>query len=180
MVKLSAYSPSKSPPFSLFIPPNSIRISPAFTPYTPSWLSCARWWSAVSSFAPPVGSVFAATPRVLLCLLPTGSPMTPASWGVRRMPFGYFCVVQSSAISRRASSFQWLNSRRIRRVNPRLFLCLFPRIVFGYPPPLHPTLPLGCLVHGGGPPCPPLLHPLVLYSRLPREFFYVYYPRGPR
>ena len=94
------------------------------TPYAPSWLSCARRWSAVSSFAPPVGSVFAATPRVLLCLLPTGSPMTPASWGVRRMSFGYFWVVQTSAISRRASSCQWLNPRRIRRVNPRLF-CLF-------------------------------------------------------
>ena len=94
----------------------------------------------MSSFAPPVGSVFAATPRVLLCLLPTGSPMTPASWGVRRMSFGYFYVAQTSALSRRVSSCQWLNSRRIRRVNPRLFLCLFPRIVFGYPPPLHLTL----------------------------------------
>ena len=45
---------------------------------------------------------------------------------------------------------------------------------------LHPTLPLGCLVHGGGPPCSPLLHPFVLCSRLPREFFYVHSPRGPR
>ena len=45
---------------------------------------------------------------------------------------------------------------------------------------LHPTLPLGCLVHGGAPPCLPLLFPFVLYSRLPREFFYVYCPRGPR
>ena len=147
-------------------------------------------------------------PAVLLCLLPTGSPMTPASWSVRRISFGYFCVVQTSAISRRASSCHWLNPRRICRVNPRLFLCLFPRMPFGYSrlpaicpaleipisrysPPLHLTPytlhltvytlhSIGCLVHGGGPPCSPLLHPFVLCSRLPREFFYVYYPRGPR
>ena len=100
----------------------------------------------MSSFAPPVGSVFAATPRVLLCLLPTGSPMTPASWGVRRISFGYFCVVHTSAISRRASSCHWLNSRRIRRVNPRL-CCLFivSNIIRDSPASTlynqHPTLP---------------------------------------
>ena len=60
----------------------------------------------------------------LLCPLPTGSPMTPASWGVRRISFGYFCVVQASALSRRTSSCHWLNPRRIRRVSS----------------PLHPTL----------------------------------------
>ena len=76
------------------------------------------------SFASPVCSVLAATPRVFLCPFPTGAPMTPASWGVRRISFGYFCVVQTSALSRRASSCHWLNPRRIRRVNPRL-CCLF-------------------------------------------------------
>ena len=110
-------------------------------PYAPSWLSCARRCTAVSSFALPVCSLFAATPRVLLCLLPTGSPMTHASWGVRRMSFGYFSVVQTSALSRRVSSCQWLNSRRIRRVNPRLFVCLLSRISFEFSPPLHPTPP---------------------------------------
>ena len=109
------------------------------TPYTPSWLSCARRWSAVSSFALPVGSVLAATPRGLLCPLPTGSPMTPASWGVRRMSFGCLYVVQTSALSRRASSCHWLNPRRICRVNPRLFVCLLSRISFEFPPPLHLT-----------------------------------------
>ncbi len=119
------------------------------TPYT--WLSCARRWSAVFFFAPPVGSVLTATPRVLLCLLPTGSPMTPASWGVRRMSFGYFYVVQTSAISRRASSCHWLNPRRIPRVNPRFFLSLLPRISFEFSPPLHspPYTPATGLVLGG-------------------------------
>ena len=163
--------------------------SPASTPYAPSWLSCARRWSAVFFFAPPVGSVLAATPRVFLCPFPTGSPMTPASWGVRRMSFGYFCVVQTLAIFRRASSCHWLYPRRIRRVNP-VFLFVYcleyhsssPRLytLHSTPYTLHPTLPLGCLVHGGGPPCFSFLHPLVLCSRLPREFFYVHYPRGPR
>ena len=117
----------------------SITNSPAFTPYTPSWLSCARRWSAVSSFALPVGSVLAATPRSLLCLLPTGSPMTPALWGVRRMPFGYFCVVQTSALSRRASSCQWLNSRRIRRVNPSRCCLFIVSNIIRLPLPLHLT-----------------------------------------
>ena len=126
--------------------------SPASTPYAPSWLSCARRWSAVFFFAPPVGSVLAATPRVFLCPFPTGSPMTPASWGVRRMSFGYFCVVQTLAIFRRASSCHWLYPRRIRRVNP-VFLFVYcleyhsssPRLytLHSTPYTLHPTLPLG-------------------------------------
>ena len=50
----------------------------------------------------------------LLCPLPTGSPMTPASWGVRRMLFGYF------------SHSRWLSCAR--------------RWFAEYPPPLHLTL----------------------------------------
>ena len=50
----------------------------------------------------------------LLCPLPTGSPMTPASWGVRRMLFGY------------SSHFRWLSCSR--------------RWFAEYPPPLHLTL----------------------------------------
>ena len=49
----------------------------------------------------------------LLCPLPTGSPMTPASWGVRRMLFGY------------SSHSRWLSCAR--------------RWFAEYPPPLHFT-----------------------------------------
>ena len=49
----------------------------------------------------------------LLCPLPTGSPMTPASWGVRRMLFGY------------SSHSRWLSCAR--------------RWFAEYPPPLHST-----------------------------------------
>ena len=48
-----------------------------------------------------------------LCPLPTGSPMTPASWGVRRMLFGY------------SSHSRWLSCSR--------------RWFAEYPPPLHFT-----------------------------------------
>ena len=167
--------------------PASTPIIPAFTPYTlhPTLLlGCL-----VHGGGPPCPPLL--HPLVLCSRLPReffyvhsprGPPMTPALWGVRRMSFGYFCVVQTSALSSRASSCHWLNPRRIRRVNPRFFLCLLPRISFEFSPPLHstPYTPSGCLVHGGGPPCFSLLHPLVLCSRLPREVFYVYYPRDPR
>ena len=49
----------------------------------------------------------------LLCPLPTGAPMTPASWGVRRMLFGY------------SSHSRWLSCAR--------------RWFAEYPPPLHST-----------------------------------------
>ena len=46
----------------------------------------------------------------LLCPLPTGSPMTPASWGVRRMLFGY------------SSHSRWLScARRWFAEYPRLY-----------------------------------------------------------
>ena len=52
----------------------------------------------------------------LLCPLPTGSPMTPVSWSVRRMLFGH------------SSHFRWLScSRRWFAEYPRLYT-------------LHPTL----------------------------------------
>ena len=137
-------------------------------------------------FAPPVGSVLAATPRVFLCPFPTGSPMTPASWGVRRMPFGYFCVVQTSALSRRASSCHWLYPRRIRRVNPAfLFVyCLechssSPRLYTLHSTPYTPhwlscsagspiTLPPSVLLCGVSDNtllgCPALAHPCARFS----------------
>ena len=46
----------------------------------------------------------------LLCPLPTGSPMPPASWGVRRMLFGY------------SSHSRWLScARRFPAAYPRLY-----------------------------------------------------------
>ena len=85
----------------------------------------------------------------LLCPLPAGSPMTPASWGVRRMLFGY------------SSHSRWLSCSR--------------RWFAEYPPPLHFTpytlhlytlrlhsttytgIPVICHVHGGCSPCLPCL-----------------------
>ena len=64
-----------------------------------------------------------------------GSPMTPASWGVRRMLFGY------------SSHSRWLScARRWFAEYPHLYA-------------LHPTpytgVPTICHVHGGGLPCLP-------------------------
>ena len=69
----------------------------------------------------------------LLCPLPTGSPMTPASWGVRGMLFGY------------SSHSRWLScSRRWFAEYPHLYT-------------LHSTpytgVPVISHVHGGGSPC---------------------------
>ena len=71
----------------------------------------------------------------LLCPLPTGSPMTPASWSVRRMLFGY------------SSHSRWLScARRWFAEYPHLYA-------------LHPTpytgVPTICHVRGGGSPCLP-------------------------
>ena len=78
----------------------------------------------------------------LLCPLPTGSPMTPASWGVRRMSFGY------------SSHSHWLScSRGFPREYP-LPLHFTPYTLHLYA--LHSTpytgVPTICHVHGGGSP----------------------------
>ena len=82
----------------------------------------------------------------LLCPLPTGSPMTPASWGVRRMLFGY------------SSHSRWLScAQRWFAVSP-VFPCqsvlirgryIFPAICCVLPvvwqcSRLFPFAPVGC------------------------------------
>ena len=83
----------------------------------------------------------------LLCPLPTGSPMTPASRGVRRMLFGY-----------PSHSRCWFGSRRWFAEYPRLYtLRATPYTLHLYA--LHSTpytgIPVICHVHGGGSPCLP-------------------------
>ena len=59
-----------------------------------------------------------------------------------------FIVVQTSALSRRASSCHWLSLGAFAEPTPPVLLCPLPRMSFGYPQPLTSNLsPLAFNLH---------------------------------
>ena len=124
--------------FPLSLPHLSrVRRSP-ISPYPTFKLSCenlfcfAYWFCARRSR------------RVLLCPFPAGSPMTPASWGVRRMLFGSSFLSRPRRFPAEHPPFPQRDTEPLPKkptlicpafasglANILPFVCLLPRILFG-------------------------------------------------